>query len=522
MIVRWKAALAVALSAPLVILQPIDGLAQNSRTATPTQGFADLAERLLPAVVNISTTQTIRAERGPQTPGERRRGGQGQGPQGQGPEIPQFPPGSPFEEFFKEFFDRQGRGGQQGERPEAPSRRAQSLGSGFIIDPSGIVVTNNHVIAEADEIRVTLQDNTQLVAKVLGRDTKTDLAVLKVEPAKPLPAVKFGDSDRARVGDWVMAIGNPFGLGGSVTVGIVSARARDINAGPYDDFLQTDASINRGNSGGPMFNMAGEVVGINTAIYSPTGGSVGIGFAVPSTLARNVVEQLQKFGKTRRGWLGVNIQSVTDEIAESLGLDKAKGALVARVTDKGPADAGKILPGDVVIRFDGRDVTEMRRLPRMVAETAVDKTVDVVVWRKGREVPLKIKLGELPEDDQLAAAPPNTPGAPGVPRAPTATVDTLGMSLTQLTAELRERYEIPEKTKGVLVTKVAEGSTAAERDLRAGDVIVEVAQEEVTSPSQVVKKVTEAGTAGRKSVLVMVERRGEQRFVGLPVEAPKR
>ena len=518
MIVRWKAVLAVALAAPLVALQPADVAAQNRNTSTaPTQGFADLAERLLPAVVNISTTQTIRAERSPQTPGSRRN----QGPQGQGPEIPQFPPGSPFEEFFKEFFDRQGRGGQGGERPEAPSRRAQSLGSGFVIDPSGIVVTNNHVIAEADEIRVTLQDNTQLVAKVLGRDTKTDLAVLKVEPAKPLVSVKFGDSDKARVGDWVMAIGNPFGLGGSVTVGIVSARARDINAGPYDDFLQTDASINRGNSGGPMFNMAGEVVGINTAIYSPTGGSVGIGFAVPSTLARNVVEQLQKFGKTRRGWLGVNIQSVTDEIAESLGLDKAKGALVARVTEKGPADAGKILPGDVVIKFDGRDVTEMRRLPRMVAETAVDKLVDVVVWRKGREVPLKIKLGELPEDDQLAAAPPSGPGAPGVPRAPTATVDTLGMSLTQLTAELRERYEIPEKTKGVLVTKVAEGSTAAERDLRAGDVIVEVAQEEVTSPAQIVKKVTEAGTAGRKSVLVMVERRGEQRFVGLPVEGKR-
>jgi serine protease Do len=517
-ILRWKAALAMALAAPLVALQPVELSAQN-RGAPPAQGFADLAERLLPAVVNISTTQTIRAERAPQTPGERRRG---QGPQGQGPEVPQFPPGSPFEEFFREFFDRQGRGGQPGERPEAPSRRAQSLGSGFIIDPSGFVVTNNHVIAEADEIRVTLHDNTQLTAKVIGRDAKTDLALLKVEPTKPLPSVKFGDSDRARVGDWIMAIGNPFGLGGSVTVGIVSARARDIQAGPYDDFLQTDASINRGNSGGPMFNMAGEVIGINTAIYSPTGGSVGIGFAVPSTLARNVVDQLQKFGKTRRGWLGVNIQSVTDEIAESLGLDRAKGALVARVTEKGPADAGKILPGDVVIKFDGRDVSEMRRLPRMVAETAVDKIVDVVVWRKGREVPLKIKLGELPEDDQLAAAPRGDQGGSGqrAPGAP-ATVDTLGMSLTQLTAELRERYEIPEKTRGVLITKVTEGSTAAERDLRAGDVIVEVAQEEVTAPAQVVRKVTEAGTAGRKSVLVMVERRGEQRFVGLPVEAKR-
>ncbi len=516
-----------ALAVPVFAPAPVAAQNSNSggagRLANAPGSFADLAERLLPAVVNISTTQMVAAEgrrpgQPPAAPGERpqgRRGPQGQGP-GQGPEMPQFPPGSPFEEFFREFFDRQGRGGGQ----DTPSpRRAQSLGSGFIIDAAGFIVTNNHVIAEADEIKVTLHDNTQLTAKVLGRDTKTDLALLKVEPTKPLTAVKFGDSDKARVGDWVVAIGNPFGLGGSVTVGIVSARARDINAGPYDDFLQTDASINRGNSGGPMFNLQGEVVGINTAIYSPTGGSVGIGFAVPSTLARNVIDQLRQYGKTRRGWLGVNIQTVTDDIAESLGLDKPKGALVARVTEKGPADAAKIQPGDIVIRFDGREVGEMRRLPRMVAETSVDKTVDVVVWRQRKEVPLKVKLGELPEDDQLAAAPRDNPAAPpGRQQSAPATVDALGMALTQITPELRERYEIPEKTKGVLITKVTEGSTASERDLRPGDVIVEVAQEEVTSPSQLVKKVTDARAAGRKSVLVMVERRGEQRFVGLPVE----
>jgi serine protease Do len=484
--------------------------AAQSRAAVPSAGFADLAERLLPAVVNISTTQIIKPERGgPGGDSDRAPGPQSR----RGPDIPQFPPGSPFEEFFKEFFDRQGRN-----NPDAAPRRMQSLGSGFIIDPAGYVVTNNHVIDGADEIKVTLHDNTQLNAKLIGRDTKTDIALLKVDSTKPLPAVKFGNSDTARVGDWVVAIGNPFGLGGSVTVGIVSARARDINAGPYDDFIQTDASINRGNSGGPMFNLAGEVIGINTAIYSPTGGSIGIGFAVPSALAHNVVDQIRKYGHTRRGWLGVNIQTVTDEIAEGVGLDKPKGALVARVTEKGPADVAKIQPGDVITKFDGREVGEMRRLPRMVAETPVGKLVDVTVWRKGKEIPLKVKLQELEENEQVAAAPKSGGPAANPPPAPDATVSALGMSLAQLTSETRERYDVPEKTRGVLITKVNDGSSASERDLRAGDVIVEVAQEEVSAPDQVVKKIDEAKKAGRKSVLVMVERRGEQRFVGLPVD----
>jgi serine protease Do len=464
----------------------------------PMPSFADLAERLLPAVVNISTTQTIRPQRDQQGPqGERRRG----------PDIPQFPPGSPFEEFFRDFFDRQ--------RPDTP-RRAQSLGSGFIVDPSGYIVTNNHVIAEADEVKVTLHDNTQISAKIIGKDAKTDLAVLKVESSKPLPFVRFGDSDRARVGDWVIAIGNPFGLGGSVTTGIISARQRDINAGPYDDFLQTDASINRGNSGGPMFNLAGDVIGINTAIYSPSGGSVGIGFAIPSALARPVIDQLRQFGKARRGWLGVNIQTVTDEIAESLGLDKAKGALVARVTENGPADKAKIQAGDVVLKFDGKEVTDMRRLPRIVAETPVDKSVPVTVWRKGKEVALQVKVGELEETDQVASAPRNNRQQPQTPSAPT--VETLGMALAAITPELRERYEINEKIKGVVITKVDDGSPAAERGLRPGEVIVEINQEPVTSPQQVANKVKDAKSQGRRGVLVMVERQGEQRFVGLSVD----
>jgi serine protease Do len=374
-------------------------------------GFADLAEKLLPAVVNISSTQVSheRAQRGP--------------------EIPQFPPGSPFEEFFRDFLDRN--------RPDAPPRRVTSLGSGFVIDPSGYVVTNNHVIEDADEITVILQDNTNLKAKLVGKDTKTDVALLKVETDKPLPAVKWGNSDKARVGDWIIAIGNPFGLGGTVTAGIISARARDINSGPYDDYLQTDASINRGNSGGPMFNLDGEVIGINTAIFSPSGGSIGIGFAIPSSLAHNVVDQLRQFGVTKRGWLGVRIQTVTDDIAENLGLPKAKGALVAGVTEGGPAEKGGIQPGDVITAFDGKDVPDMKRLPRIVAETPIDKEATVDVWRKGKSTRLKVKVGELKEEEA-----DDKSGTPAPEAQPRETATVLGLTLSALTDQLRERYKI--------------------------------------------------------------------------------
>ncbi len=495
------AAVAVSLFAGALV-PPAAAQLRNGNTSAPTS-FADLAERLLPAVVNISTTQIVRGERQqtPQgQPGERRRG----------PDVPQFPPGSPFEEFFRDFFDRQGR-------PDAPPRRQQSLGSGFIIDADGYVVTNNHVIAEADEIRVILHDNTQLSARIVGRDTRTDLALLRVETPRPLTAVAWGNSDQMRVGDWVLAIGNPFGLGGTVTQGIISARARDINAGPYDDFLQTDAAINRGTSGGPMFNLAGEVVGINTAIYSPTGTSVGIGFAIPSALAQPVIAQLREHGRVRRGWLGVNIQTVNEEIAESLGLDRPRGALVARVTERGPAEVARIQPGDVILRFDGREVTDMRRLPRLVAETSVDRTVPVVVWRRGREVTLEVRVGELPdEQDQAAGTAPQQPRERTPP--PPATVEALGMTLSALTPELRQRFEVGERVRGVLITRVADGSSAAERGLRAGDVIVEVGQEEVATPQQVVAKIQQARSQNRRSILVMIERQGEQRFVGLQVD----
>jgi serine protease Do len=458
-------------------------------------GFAELAAKLLPAVVNISTTQTIKSDK----PGNR-----------PGPDIPQFPPGSPFEEFFKDFFDRNQPHGNQ----QALPRRATSLGSGFVVDPSGLVVTNNHVIADADEITVTLQDDTNFKAEVVGRDTKVDIALLRVKPTKPLVSVKFGDSDVTRVGDWVLAIGNPFGLGGTVTAGILSARAREINAGPYDDFLQTDASINRGNSGGPMFNMAGEVIGINTAIYSPSGGSIGIGFAIPSNLAKPVVDQIKEFGHARRGWLGVNIQSVTDEIAESLGLDKPKGALIASVRDGGPAQTAGIQAGDVVLTFDGKDVHDMRHLPRIVAETPIDRTVKVKVWRKRKEHVFDVKVGELKEEDQQAAVSPKQQPPGPVPGA----VKALGLSLANLTPELRERFSLSEDTTGVVVTDVATDSPASEKGMRAGDVIVEVAQEEVKSPGQITGKIAEAKKAGRKSVLMLVDRQGDLRFVALKID----
>lgn len=457
---------------------------------TPPDSFADLVDKLIPAVVNVSTTQTI-------------KGGE------PGVEIPQFPPGSPFEEFFKEFFDR-----QQRER----TRKVTSLGSGFIVDPSGYIVTNNHVIADADEVTVLFEDSThaRLKAKIVGRDTKTDLALLKVEASHSLPYVKFGDSDKTRVGDWVVAIGNPFGLGGTVTAGIVSARARQLNSGPYDDFLQTDAAINKGNSGGPMFNMAGEVIGVNSAIYSPTGGSIGIGFAIPSSLAKPVIEQLRKYGKTRRGWLGVKIQTVTDEIAESMGLAKPSGALVANVTGGGPAEVAGIQAGDIILKFDNRDIVDMQHLPRIVAETEIGKTVPVEFWRKGKRMTIDAKVGELEESEQIANAPEKEKGKQPSP-AQEQKIESLGVSLAPLSPDLRDQYDIGAEVKGVVITAVQDQGNAAGKGLKPGDVIVEVGQEQVSSAAQVASMIEKARKAGRKSVLLLVERSGDLRFVAVPI-----
>ena len=345
-----------------------------------------------------------------------------------------LPPGAPFDDLFEEFFKRrQGQG-----MPEMPrQRKSSSLGSGFVIDPSGIVITNNHVIADANEVTVIFNDGQKLKAEVLGKDQKVDVAVLRVKPEKPLKAVKFGDSDKARVGDWVLAVGNPFGLGGSVTAGIVSARNRNIDSGPYDNYIQTDASINKGNSGGPLFNMDGEVIGINTAILSPSGGSVGIGFATPANTVQPVIEQLQQFGETRRGWLGVRIQNVDDAIAETLNLGAARGALVAGVDDKGPSKPAGIKAGDVIVKFDGKPIKESRDLPKLVAATPVGKDVDIVILRGGKEETKKVKLGRLEDGEKVASREDGKEKAE--PTSP-ASQSAMGLELSRLTDELRTRY----------------------------------------------------------------------------------
>ena len=395
----------------------------------------------------------------------------------------------------------------------------QSLGSGFVVDAEqGIVVTNNHVIADADEIEVNFSDGSKLKAELIGTDTKTDIAVLKVDPKlKKLKAVKFGDSDKMRIGDWVMAIGNPFGLGGTVTVGIISARNRDIDAGPYDDFIQTDAAINRGNSGGPLFNMYGEVVGINTAIISPSGGSIGIGFSIPSELAIGVVAQLREFGETRRGWLGVRIQPVTDEIAESLGMKIAKGALVSGIIKGGPVDNGVIQVGDVIIKFDGKDINEMRELPLAVAESPVGKAVDVVVVRKGVEQTVKVTLGRLEEGEKLAEG---ENGAPAEGEGgPVATATALGMTVGELNDEARTKFGIGPDVSGVVVTEVAPNSAAAERGVAAGEVITEIAQETVATPKDVLDRIAALKEQGRKNALLMLaSKTGELRFVTIRMD----
>jgi len=469
-VVRWLIAF------PLFIAALALASAAHARAAPDS--FADLVDKLLPTVVNISTTQTVE--------------------QGRGSEE--------FEEFFREFFER------RGEQPQR-SRRQSSLGSGFIVDPSGYIVTNHHVIAEADEISVRLADDTTLEATLVGSDEKTDLALLKVETSKPLPATRWGNSEKTRIGDWVIAIGNPFGLGGTVTAGIVSARQRDINAGPYDDFIQTDAAINRGNSGGPMFNLKGEVIGINSAIYSPSGGSIGIGFAIPSALATNIIDQLRDSGSVQRGWLGVRIQNVTDELAEGLRLDSAHGALVASVSKGGPAETAGIVQGDVIIEFNGRKVPKYRNLSRMVAETPVGRNVDVVVWRKGKKVKLKVNLGEL-EEEKVAAL------TDSPIKSESGEVTALGLKLATITPELRQRFELDDTIDGVLITDVLPGGNAAEKDLKPGDVIDRIDLDEVRKPGDVADKVGKAKDDGHRVVTMLVHRqaKGEPEWIAVRLD----
>ena len=495
-------ALGLSLSVAMGGIPPAPAMAQQNRGAGP-ESVADLAEGLLNAVVNISTSQNVKSEdRAP---------------------VPQVPEGSPFQDFFDEFFKGDGGDGNQ-------PRTVNSLGSGFVIDASGFIATNNHVIEGADDIEVNFANGSKLKAKLVGTDPKTDLALLKVEPKAPLKAVPFGDSRVMRIGDWVMAIGNPFGLGGSVTVGIISARGRNINAGPYDNFIQTDAAINRGNSGGPLFNMKGEVIGINTAIISPSGGSIGIGFSVPTELAQNIFTQLREFGETRRGWLGVRIQPVTDDIAESLGMTETKGALVAGVIKGGPVDNGSIQTGDVIVRFDGKDVHEMRDLPRVVAESPVGKAVDVVLLRNGKETTVKVTLGRLEDGDKAADAEDevtqedgtteedNAPESEVQPER-TGTETVLGMGVGDLDEEARKTFDIDESVKGVVITEVAPDSAAAERGIVPGDVIVEIGQEAVTTAAEVKSRIARLKSEDRRNALMMIANRsGALRYVTVRID----
>ncbi len=474
------------LAIALILFAAMTAVAPPLRAHGTPDSFAELADKALPAVVNISTRQTVERQRSP--------------------DLPQFPPGSPFEEFFRKFFDR-----EPGDRQDAPPRRATSLGSGFIIDPSGFIVTNHHVIDKADEILVRLQDDRELQAEVVGRDPKTDLAVLRVESDEPLPFLEFGDSDKTRVGDWVVAIGNPFGFSSTVTAGIVSARKRDIRAGPYDDFIQTDAAINKGNSGGPMLNLDGEVIGVNTAITSPSGGSVGIGFAVPASLAAPVIDQLRRFRETRRGWLGVRIQNVTDEIAAAFeGFGEPRGALVAAVMPDSPADQGGIQAGDIVLSFDSKQVEKMRALPRIVSDAEVGATVPVEVWRKGRVEHLEVVVGRLEENDPVSASAGSTTSEHPV--------EALGLVVAGPNDDLRKEFELDEEALergGLVVVGVAPGSDAEQKGLEAGDLIIEADQVSVSRPKDLEERIAAVREAGRRSVLLLVNRGGEDRFVAV-------
>ena len=491
---RWSGAIrlgsAVLLAIGVLLSNAAFAQQPAATAARELPNIADVVDKVINAVVYISTTSRVEAPKG----------------------LPQPPPGSPFEEFFDDLFKKRGEGNGE----QSPQRRQSSLGSGFVIDPSGIVVTNNHVIEGAEEIFVSFNDTTRLQAEVIGRDSKIDLAVLRVKSDKPLPAVSFGNSDTLRLGEWVIAIGNPFGLGGTVTLGIVSARNRDISSGPYDNFIQTDAAINRGNSGGPLFNLQGEVIGINTAIISPSGGSIGIGFAVPAATAAPVISQLREFGETRRGWLGVRIQSVTDDIAETLAMGKARGAMISGVVDGGPASKAGLKIADVIVRFDGQEVRGTRELQRIVAATPIGRAVDVVVLRDGKEQTTRVTVERLDESEKQADA--GSKPAP-TPAPPERVSKVLGLELAPLSDTLRQRFRIKDSVKGVVVTAVERGSPAADKGIQAGQVIVDVERQPVSTPGDVQRRIEDVRKAGRRSVLLMVAGpNGDGRFVAISLK----
>ena len=496
---RRLAALSLGVMLGVGVTPTAGWLAPRSAQAKGAESLADLAASVSDAVVNISasTTQPSHLAR----------------------DMPDLPQGTPFDDLFEQFFRHRMQRQGGGEDDQQISPQATSLGSGFVIDPSGIVITNNHVIEGANDITVIFTNGQKLKAKLIGRDTKVDVAVLSVKSDKPLKSVKFGDSEKMRVGDPVMAVGNPFGLGGTVTAGIVSARNRVIDDGPYDDYIQTDAAINKGNSGGPLFNLAGDVIGVNTAILSPSGGSIGIGFATPASEVVPVIDQLRRFGETRRGWLGVRVQEVDDEIADSLNLGSAHGALVAGVDDNGPAKPAGVKAGDVIVSFNGRAVKSSRELPEIVASTPVGADVDVVVMRNGKQQALKVKLAQLKDDQQQASL--TTGEGKGGPAAPGKSVvqKALGMEFAALDDSARTQFGIKDGLKGVVISSVDPDSPAAEKNIKAGELIVEINQAPVSQPQDVSRKTQELKGAGRKAALLLVSSpQGEVRFVALPLD----
>lgn len=473
-----RAGAALVLSAALLVAQALSAVARENPGS-----FADLAERVSPAVVNITTSTNVEGVTGPR---------------------PVVPEGSPLEDFFNDFMERNNRQG------DSPRRRSNALGSGFVISEDGFIVTNNHVIEQADSITIEFFSGQELDAVVVGTDRNTDLALLKVESEAPLPFVMFGDSDVARVGDWVMAVGNPLGQGFSVSAGIVSARNRALS-GTYDDFIQTDAAINKGNSGGPLFNMDGDVIGVNTAILSPNGGSIGIGFSMASNVVTRVVDQLQEFGETRRGWLGVRIQDVTEDEAEALGLEKAAGVLISDVPD-GPAKDAGLETGDIILSFDGVDVEDTRGLVRQVGNSPVGATVRVTVLRDNESQTFKVVLGRREEADTNATS---TPEPEETPDAEPKTKSLLGLTVTPLTDEMRTELGVDPATQGLAVTAVEETSEAFEKGLRTGDVLTEANQQKISTIAELEERVQAAKDAGRKSILLLVRRAGDPRFVAL-------
>jgi serine protease Do len=447
----------------------------------PLPSLAPLARAVLPAVVNISVELNEQASL----------------PSGVGSSLPFGPGGTPFDQFLRKFF--------QGLPPMTPpGEKIMALGSGFVIDPSGYIVTNNHVVANAERVTVIFQDGSRRRARVIGRDPRTDLALLKVHTAKPLPYVTWGNSDDIHVGDWVVAIGNPFGLGGTVTAGIVSALGRNIGEAPYDRFIQIDAPINRGNSGGPSFNLKGQVIGINTAIYSPSGGSVGIGFAIPSNTARYVIDQLKAHGHITWGWLGVAVQNVTPTIAKSLGLSRPEGALIASVTADSPAAKAGLKPGDVIVKAGGHDIRNVQDLPPIVAKSPVGSQLPLEIIRDGKKRTLTATVGAMPSN--LEASAETVPGAPA---------SALGLQLAPLTKKLRSELQVPKDVTGVVVTHVASDSPAMTLGIQPGDVIVSIDQKPATSPQQAAAQLRQA--AKRGNVLLLLNRHGTNEFVGLSV-----